>query len=287
MTRDPTGDRPPGGGPRPPDRALAVARCCTAPPTPSSVSTGRYDAVDVSEAGLADFVALAAARSGSGLSLTMPLKHAVLPLLDETDDTVDARRRGEHPGLAGRSAGRRQHRRLRPGGRAAREPVSKDAARAAVLGAGATAASALVALARSWAATTGRAGGPPARGHRTRWSTLAGSAGSRARGGRLGDGRIGARRAAGASPPSRPAVADASSARVPRSPGVLFDVVYAPWPTPLAAGLAARRWAGSERSRPARPPSRRAGRADDRARGRRECPSASSRGLTYAWTSWP
>jgi shikimate dehydrogenase len=47
----------------------------------------RYDAYDVDEAGLPGFVADLDA-SWRGLSLTMPLKRAVLPLLDEASDTV-------------------------------------------------------------------------------------------------------------------------------------------------------------------------------------------------------
>ena len=51
----------------------------------------RYDAVEVEEAGLAGFVA-GLDDSWRGLSLTMPLKRAVLPLLDEVSET--ARRAG-------------------------------------------------------------------------------------------------------------------------------------------------------------------------------------------------
>jgi len=45
----------------------------------------RYDAHEVTEAGLADFLD-GLDTSWRGLSLTMPLKRAVLPLLDETSD---------------------------------------------------------------------------------------------------------------------------------------------------------------------------------------------------------
>ena len=55
------------------------------PPTPSSASAGwSYQAIDCTEAGLPGL--LAGCRSGwAGLSLTMPLKRAVLPLLGQVE----------------------------------------------------------------------------------------------------------------------------------------------------------------------------------------------------------
>ena len=47
----------------------------------------------------------------------------------------------------------------------------------------------------------------------------------------------------------------------------VFEVIYDPWPTPLARAALGLRARPGERSRPARPPGRPAGRADDRAVG--------------------
>ena len=47
----------------------------------------RYDAIEVTQAGLAPFVA-GLGPQWAGLSLTMPLKRAVLPLLDGASDLV-------------------------------------------------------------------------------------------------------------------------------------------------------------------------------------------------------
>ena len=48
----------------------------------------RYDAVQVRSGGLDDFVAGLDPADWRGLSLTMPLKREVLPLLDSQDDWV-------------------------------------------------------------------------------------------------------------------------------------------------------------------------------------------------------
>jgi shikimate dehydrogenase len=103
-----------------------------------------YDAVEVSSDGLAGFVE-GLGPEWAGLSLTMPLKQVVLPLLDEVSDVArltgaantvvlrDGRREGHNTDVAGIVA-------------ALREAGTGDLSRAAVIGAGATAASALVAL---------------------------------------------------------------------------------------------------------------------------------------------
>ena len=62
------------------------------------LASWRYDAFEVDAAGLpAPWTARA--RPGSGVSLTMPLKHAVLPLLDEVSRPRARRRRGQHRDL--------------------------------------------------------------------------------------------------------------------------------------------------------------------------------------------
>ncbi len=71
-----------------------------------------YDAVEVDEAGLADFLA-GLDPSWAGLSLTMPLKAAVLPLLDAASPLVGDRGRRQHGAAAGRPPGGGEHRRTR------------------------------------------------------------------------------------------------------------------------------------------------------------------------------
>jgi len=103
-----------------------------------------YDAVEVDEAGLASFLDGLDA-DWAGLSLTMPLKQAVIPLLDEASELVgrtgsantvvlrDGRRAGHNTDVHGIVA-------------AFRDVGVEHVDRAAVIGAGATAASALAAL---------------------------------------------------------------------------------------------------------------------------------------------
>lgn len=105
----------------------------------------RYDAIEVDSAGLAAFVE---GRDASwlGLSLTMPLKHEVLPLVDELD------RRARLTGAANTlrfDAGRRLGFNTDVGGivGALADGGMRSALRAAVIGGGATAASAVAAIA--------------------------------------------------------------------------------------------------------------------------------------------
>ncbi len=195
-----------------------------------------YGAHEVDEAGLAAFVASLDGR-WAGLSLTMPLKRAAIPLCAQVSDLArdvvavntltfapDGTLRGDNtdvPGLIGalRSAG--------IGG----------VTSAAVLGGGATAASALAALAGLAAEhVTVYARGE---GRAREMDSLAE---------RLGVAvttRPWADAAAGLTEPLVIATtpggsADALAGSVPLLPSVLFDVVYDPWPTPLAAAWAAR-----------------------------------------------
>lgn len=106
-----------------------------------------YDRFEVDEEALAGFVE-ELDGSWAGLSLTMPLKRAILPLLDGISDTAasveavntvvlteDGRRLGDNTDIPGMIA-------------ALREQGVDEVESAAVLGAGATASSALAALAR-------------------------------------------------------------------------------------------------------------------------------------------
>ena len=108
-----------------------------------------FDAVDVTADRLADFVTSAEVPPWRGLALTMPLKRAVLPLLDRVDDRVtrvgaantllwevDGSRSGANTDVPGLVAALG----------AADAPVAAGGS-AAVLGAGATAAATVVALA--------------------------------------------------------------------------------------------------------------------------------------------
>ncbi|MEV8306165.1 shikimate dehydrogenase [Streptomyces flavidovirens] len=195
-----------------------------------------YDRFEVDEAGLPGFFA-ELDESWAGLSLTMPLKRAVIPLLDEISDTAasveavntvvfteNGRRLGDNTDIPGMIA-------------ALRERGLETVGSAAVLGAGATASSALAAL-------SGLCTGPVTAYVRS--SARADE--MRQWGERLGvDVRVAdwaqAHRAFDAPlvVATTPAgTTDALAEAVPDSPGTLFDVLYEPWPTALAAAWSAR-----------------------------------------------
>ncbi|WP_327270099.1 shikimate dehydrogenase [Streptomyces sp. NBC_01218] len=195
-----------------------------------------YERHDVDEAGLPSFVEKLDA-GWAGLSLTMPLKRAVIPLLDEISDTAasvravntlvltaDGRRVGDNTDIPGMVA-------------ALRERGVEKVESAAVLGAGATASSALAALAVLCT-------GPVTTYVRSR----ARADEMRGWGERLGvDVRIAdwAEAAGAFAAPlvvaTTPAgTTDTLAAAVPDAPGTLFDVLYEPWPTALAAAWADR-----------------------------------------------
>ncbi len=222
-----------------------------------------YDAVEVDESGLAAFVEGLDA-TWRGLSLTMPLKRTVLPLLDELTDRArvagaantvvlhEGRRLGDNTDIPGIVAALAEHGVGAPGS-------------ALVLGGGATAASAALALCdlgagrvtlavRDAARATetleavGRhprpvlvdvvpLGDPHATGD-TAWDVLVSTI------------------PAGAQTPDLLGLVDDA--------GVVFEVLYDPWPTPLARAATGRRAPAGERARPAGPPGGAPGRADDR-----------------------
>jgi shikimate dehydrogenase len=190
-----------------------------------------YDRFEVDEAGLPAFVE-GLGPEWAGLSLTMPLKRAVIPLLDgisETAASVDAvntvvltedgRRTGDNTDIPGMVAALREH------------GVEKVEA-AAVLGAGATASSALAALARICTGEVTVYVRSAARAAEMRgWAQ------------RLDvDVRIAdwadaeeALRAPLVVATTPAGTTDALAAAVPEMPTTLFDVLYDPWPTALAA----------------------------------------------------
>ncbi|WP_328297642.1 shikimate dehydrogenase [Streptomyces sp. NBC_00435] len=195
-----------------------------------------YDRFEIDEAALPGFIA-GLGPEWAGLSLTMPLKRAVIALLDGISDTAasvetvntvvfteDGRKVGDNTDIPGLVS-------------ALRERGVEKVESAAVLGAGATASSALAALARICS------------GEVTAYvRSAARAAEMREWGERLGvDVRTAdwARAAEALNAPlviaTTPAGAtDELSAAVPATPGTLFDVLYDPWPTPLAAAWTQR-----------------------------------------------
>ncbi|MGA5196858.1 shikimate dehydrogenase [Streptomyces exfoliatus] len=195
-----------------------------------------YDRFEVDEAALPGFVAELDA-TWAGLSLTMPLKRAIIPLLDEISDTAasveavntvvfreDGRLFGDNTDIPGMIA-------------ALRERGVEKVESAAILGAGATASSALAALARICAGPVTAYVRSEARAEEMRgW------------GERLG---VDVRTAgwddaaeAFAAPlviATTPAgTTNALASAVPDAVGTLFDVLYDPWPTALAAAWSDR-----------------------------------------------
>ncbi|WP_129838373.1 shikimate dehydrogenase [Streptomyces sp. RFCAC02] len=195
-----------------------------------------YDRFEVGETDLKAFLD-GLGQEWAGLSLTMPLKRAVLPLLDGVSDTAasveavntvvftaDGRRVGDNTDIPGMVA-------------ALRERGITRVPRAAVLGAGATASSAVAALARVCEGpVTAYVRGPARAAEMRGW------------GERLGVPVETADWADAAEALTAPLVVattpagttDALAAAVPEAPGTLFDVLYEPWPTPLAAAWADR-----------------------------------------------
>ena len=194
-----------------------------------------YDRFDVDEAGLPGFFEKLG-PAWAGLSLTMPLKRAVIPLLDEISETAasvdtvntvvfteDGRRVGDNTDIPGMVAALREH---------GIEQVDS----AAILGAGATASSALAALARictgevvAYVRSAARAAEMREWGERLDVEVRTADWADAAEG--LHAPLVFATTPAGTT--------DAVASSVPERPATLFDVLYDPWPTDLAA-----RWSG-------------------------------------------
>jgi shikimate dehydrogenase len=196
----------------------------------------RYDAIECDAAHLAGFVA-GLTGDWAGLSLTMPLKAAVLPLADSVDAAAvaagaantlvlrDGRRAAANTDVPGMVAALAEH---------AVGPSS--AGSVAVLGAGATARSAVVSLAAAgWTAVDVAARRPEAAAPLVRTGA---AVGTEVRVGGWADAaELLAYDLVVSTVPA--GAADALAARVPSGPRVLFDVLYEPWPTPLAAAWSA------------------------------------------------
>ncbi|MFD0271160.1 shikimate dehydrogenase [Streptomyces sp. NPDC127106] len=195
-----------------------------------------YDRFEVDEAALPEFVS-GLGPEWAGLSLTMPLKRAIIPLLDGISDTAasveavntvvlteDGRRLGDNTDIPGIVA-------------ALHERGVDKVESAAILGAGATASSALAALARicsgevtAYVRSRLRADEMRQWGERLgvrvrteEWSQAAEA---------LTAPLVIATTPAGAT--------DKLVGAVPDAPGTLFDVLYEPWPTALAAAWSER-----------------------------------------------
>ncbi len=198
-----------------------------------------YQAVEVDEAGLPGFLA-GLDETWRGLSLTMPLKRTVMPLLDDLDEwarlsgaanTVvlqDGRRSGANTDIPGAVA-------------ALRERTEREIRDVVVLGGGATAASTLIAAA-SIGATSGRLlVRDPTRADET-VTAVAQATGATGEPMRLSVGLLGDSlgepdllvSTVPAAAQSDAIVADSARA------AIVFEVVYDPWPTPLARAAAAR-----------------------------------------------
>ncbi|HWG01201.1 MAG TPA: shikimate dehydrogenase [Trebonia sp.] len=197
-----------------------------------------YEIVECDEAGLPGYVT-SRGPDWAGLSLTMPLKRAVLPLLDHVDPLAAAT--GGANTVVFRPEGRHGYNTDVQGIADALAEAGAPAApgNVTILGAGATACSALAAVAQLGAATADVLVRDPSR-----------AAGLLAAAERLGM-RVRLRRfdePAGASAPdllisTLPAgAADFYPGRAllaPPPPATVFDVVYSPWPTRLAQAASA------------------------------------------------
>ncbi|MEU9333447.1 shikimate dehydrogenase [Streptomyces sp. NPDC048290] len=190
-----------------------------------------YGRFEIDEAALPRFID-GLGPEWAGLSLTMPLKRAVIPLLDTVSETAasvdavntvvltpDGRRSGDNTDIPGMLAALREH------------GIDKVDS-AAVLGAGATASSALAALSRICTGEIAVYVRSAARAAEMReWADRLGVEVRTEDWDRAAD----ALRAPLVVATTPAGATDALAAAVPERPAALFDVLYEPWPTTLAA----------------------------------------------------
>jgi shikimate dehydrogenase len=189
-----------------------------------------YDAVEVGEDALADFLE-GLDESWRGLSLTMPLKRAVMPLLDEVST------RAEQAGAANTvvlDGGHRSgHNTDIPGAAAAlTERYDGPLGSATVLGGGATAASVLLALADLGCRSATLLVRDPARAEETLAAVARHPEAPRVDVRRLGE-PVDATDVLVSTIPAAAQTDDLVA--LAATAGVVFEVLYDPWPTPLAA----------------------------------------------------
>jgi len=189
-----------------------------------------YDAVEVTEDGLEAFLA-GLDGTWRGLSLTMPLKRRVVPLLDDLSDRArqalavntlileDGRRIGHNTDIPGASA-------------AVRQRYDGPLRRATVLGGGATAASTVLALADLGCSRFTLLVREEARAADTVAAAARHPRRPQVDVRRLGD-RVEEAEILVSTIPA--AAQDAGVLAYADVVPVVFDVVYDPWPTPLAA----------------------------------------------------
>ncbi|MFE0790967.1 shikimate dehydrogenase [Streptomyces mutabilis] len=190
-----------------------------------------YDRFDIDEAALPGFFA-ELGPEWAGLSLTMPLKRAVIPLLDEISETAasvdavntvvlteDGRKTGDNTDIPGMVAALREH------------GIEKTET-AAILGAGATASSALAALARICTGEIAVYVRSEARAAEMRGWAERLDADVRVADWADAEEALRAPLVVATTPAG---TTDALAAAVPEMPATLFDVLYDPWPTTLAA----------------------------------------------------
>lgn len=190
-----------------------------------------YDAVTVDETGLEGFLA-GLDDSWRGLSLTMPLKRAVVPLVESLDrwsqlsgvvNTVlldSGRRLGFNTDLPGAMA-------------ALEERVDGTLRSAAVIGGGATATSVLLALLERGCTTVRVLVRDPARAQETAAAVTAHPSGPAVTVSTIADAGVLDVDVVVSTVPAQAQTSEllAACAAVP----TVFEVVYDPWPTPLAA----------------------------------------------------
>jgi shikimate dehydrogenase len=193
-----------------------------------------YDRIDVTTEALP---ALITGLDGSwaGLSLTMPLKHAVLALIDEADDVVVAT--GAANTVVLRDGSRWGYNTDVEGLVAALDERGAARGAATVLGAGATARSAVAALADRGAPRVTAYVRRPEAADDLRSTAIACAVDLDVRPWGEAAGGLAADVVVSTVPRG---AADDLADLVPSRPGALLDVVYDPWPTALAAAWAAR-----------------------------------------------
>lgn len=199
-----------------------------------------YDAVDVTEEALPGF---ADVLDGSwrGLSLTMPLKRVVVPLLDDADELVTLS--GVANTVLLRPGGDRAHRRGCntdiPGAVAAIRERSADPVHdATVLGGGATATSMLFALAELGCRDVRLAVRNPGRARATVEAAMRHPRAPRIRVDSI-EGSVNKDPETDIVISTIPAAAQTPEILDTFHGAMVFEVVYDPWPTPLAAAAAA------------------------------------------------
>ncbi len=190
-----------------------------------------YDRFEIDEEALPGFLGQLGPE-WAGLSLTMPLKRAVIPLLDEISATAasveavntvvfteDGRRVGDNTDIPGMVA-------------ALRERGIEQVESAAILGAGATASSALAAISRicpgeivAYVRSEARAAEMRQWGERLETEVRIANWADAER----------ALRAPLVVATTPAGTTDDLASAVPERPATLFDVLYDPWPTALAA----------------------------------------------------